>query len=133
MKKQEISAKAEAGFTLIELIMVIVILGILAAVAVPKFTDLSVQARQAAVDNMAGSIAAASTSNLAACAVGNAACVAVTACTNTNMNTLMQSDIPTEYTVSGDTGIADGATGDCTLTHSEGETADFVITGDDGT
>ncbi|TAN52969.1 MAG: prepilin-type N-terminal cleavage/methylation domain-containing protein [Methylococcaceae bacterium] len=48
-----------AGFTLIELIMVIVILGILAAVAVPRFTDLGGDARAASVKSWAGAIRSA--------------------------------------------------------------------------
>ncbi|MCX8084994.1 MAG: prepilin-type N-terminal cleavage/methylation domain-containing protein, partial [Calditerrivibrio sp.] len=47
------------GFTLIELVIVIVILGILAAVAVPKFVDLQSDARKSAVKGLAGAIQSA--------------------------------------------------------------------------
>lgn len=52
--------KQQSGFTLIELIMVIVILGILAAFALPRFADFSNQARAATVDGVAGSLRSAS-------------------------------------------------------------------------
>jgi MSHA pilin protein MshA len=48
--------KNKGGFTLIELIMIIVILGILAAVAIPKYQDLANEARQAVVDGNAGAL-----------------------------------------------------------------------------
>ncbi len=52
--------KRQAGFTLIELVMVIVILGILSAFALPRFADLGSDARAAAIEGARGAVKSAS-------------------------------------------------------------------------
>lgn len=54
-----IPTKGQKGFTLIELVMVIVILGILAAFALPRFADLGGDAERASVEGARGSVKSA--------------------------------------------------------------------------
>lgn len=55
-----IKRNAQAGFTMIELIVVIIILGILAATAIPKFASMSADARIATINSAKGAMAATS-------------------------------------------------------------------------
>jgi MSHA pilin protein MshA len=75
------------GFTLIELVVVITILGILAAFAVPKFIALDSQARVATVNGLAGSVkSAASLARSMSMATSNTVSVVMEGATVTLLN-----------------------------------------------
>lgn len=74
-----IPARNQKGFTLIELVMVIVILGILAAFALPRFADLGGDARSSSLQGLAGAMkSAASIAHSAQLASGSTLGTSVT-------------------------------------------------------
>jgi MSHA pilin protein MshA len=58
MQKMMSAIKDQRGFTLIEIIMVIVLLGIIAAIAIPQYIDMKDKAKDATADGIVGSIVA---------------------------------------------------------------------------
>lgn len=144
---------SQKGFTLIELVVVIVLLGILGVTALGKFQDLSGSARAAAVDGIASEISAAAAINFAAATVpggvedveigptapGTGIVVAgADPCTTANLQKLLGSGIfPTGYNITAGlpatpncnaANLGVGGTFSCTITDAVDATATATAT-----
>ena len=125
--------KQESGFTLIELIVVVVILGIIAAVAIPKFIDLTSEAQIATLNNIGGSVSSASSLNHAVdianeAGLSNDSFVDIDNCDDAGA-LLAANALPTGYTVAA-AAIGDKATATCVLTHTpSSRTTTFTVIG----
>jgi prepilin-type N-terminal cleavage/methylation domain-containing protein len=124
----------QKGFTLIELVVVIVILGILAAVALPKFIDLTNEALDASTAGVAGAISSSSAINYGAFVANSAKGVPIAGanvCVNATLNTILTPNNLLGTATNGTTYAATG-TGNCTGAGGAGNAVSCTITGTKG-
>lgn len=126
--RRRLVIKEQAGFTLIELIMVIVILGTLAAIAFPRFVDLSSEAENAALEGVAASMGSASAMNYAV-RVASERVKGQPVADCSDVANLLDGGLPSGYTVNAQA-VAQGTTASCSVVQtSTNDQAQFIIHG----
>ena len=78
----------QSGFTLIELVIVIIILGILSATAIPKFLDLQSDARESAMNGVKSALEGAATITYSKAAIQGIETSSVAVATDENITTI---------------------------------------------
>ncbi len=120
-------ASAMRGFTLTEILFILMLVGILVAIALPKFFDATSNADQANVNSVAEALNTASAKNYSLSLSGSPNAFAVTNCTSVVQGLPAGHSLPVGYTVSS---IAVTQHARVTCTVSDGShTASFVAVG----
>lgn len=121
---------SQGGFTLIECSMVVAIVGIMAALALPKFIDLSSQAARPTAASVAGAVSAGSAANFAARKAGKLdgtrAMGSPGTCSRGALGTLIQGGLPSGFVAAAalagedDCSVAGTATVSCSVAGAGG-------------
>lgn len=133
---------ADKGFTLIELIAIVLILGLVASVAIPRFVDLSGAAREASVKSVAGALGSGSAINFSTYVIlsqksqtlsGVISPVPITECSDAEL--LLEDSLPANVSIEASSGasatVADMNTTRCDVVSDQDSTirASFILHG----